>query len=241
MRRLPTAEQPFIVAHRAGNEPDSLARACSLGVDLIEADVRYHRGRIEVRHLKSMGPVPLLWDRWLLAPGWTPRFLVEDLTAIAPQDCELMIDIKPGHLDYPRHVLEAMERGIPGRPYTVCSQSWQLLEPFHEEAGVRVVHSIGSAKMLRDVMPHLARHRSDAVSIHKKLLNARSVGALLDAVDLIMTWPVNTEAELRRLQELGVNGFIIDDFALMERMVAERQRLSSPPQASTHEPASAAD
>jgi len=227
MRRVPTAEQPFIVAHRAGNEPARIQRACEIGVDLIEADVRFHHGRIEVRHLKSMGPIPLLWDRWLLAPGWTPRFLIDGLTAIAPEDCELMFDIKPGHVDYPRRVLEAVRAGMPGRPYTVCSQAWKLLEPFHDEPDVRVVHSIGSARMLRDVMPHLARHRSDAVSIHKKLLDERSVAALLDVVDLIMTWPVNTESELRRLQGMGVNGFIIDDFALMERMVAERRSRSN--------------
>lgn len=236
---MPTPEQPFIVAHRAGNEPASLARACKLGVDLIEADVRYHRGRIEVRHLKSMGPVPLLWDRWLLAPGWTPRFLIDDLTALAPPDCELMIDIKPGHVDYPRQVLDALRAGIPGRPYTVCSQSWKLLEAFHDEPGVRVVHSIGSARMLRDVMPHLARHSSDAVSIHKKLLDERSVPALLKVVDLIMTWPVNTESELHRLQALGVNGFIIDDFALMEHMLAERKATPSPVDADGHRPGAA--
>ena len=223
MRRDPTPEEPYIVAHRAGNEPSTLERACAADADLIEADVRYNRGRIEVRHLKALGPLPILWDKWFLAPGWPPRFLVDDLISIAQPGCELMLDIKPGHEQYPRQVMEAMRRGLPGEPYTVCSQSWKHLEPFHDEPNVRVVHSIGSQRMLKDVMPHLARHGSDAVSIHKKLLNERSVAELRRVVGLIMTWPVNDEGELRRLQSLGVNGFIIDDFTLIERMTQLRR------------------
>lgn len=223
MRRAPTQAQPYIIAHRAGNELATLARACAARVDLIEADIRFHRGQIEVRHLKSMGPVPLLWDRWLLAPGWTPRFLLADLIATAPPGCELMFDLKPGDEAYPRQVLEALRIGLPGRQYTVCSQSWRLLEPFHEEPGVRVVHSIGSARTLRLAIPHLARHDFDAVSIHKKLLDERSVSRLLSVVSLVMTWPVNRESDIQRLQEFGVNGFIIDDFGLIERMTAGRR------------------
>jgi glycerophosphoryl diester phosphodiesterase len=211
-----------VVAHRAGNHEASLRRACALGADLIEADVRWHRGRMEVRHLKSMGRVPLLWDKWLLAPGWTKRLLLAELLATAPPDCELMLDLKGGHPHDPREVLAAIRRDLPGREYTVCSQHWHLLGPFHGEPGARVVHSIGNARMLQGVRPHLERHAGDAVSIHKRLLNPASVKDLLERVSLIMTWPVNDERELRQLQAWGVNGFIIDDLALAARVVQSR-------------------
>lgn len=231
MRREPSAGAPYLVAHRAGNEPATLRRAATIGADLIEADVRYHRGQMEVRHRKTMGPIPLLWDKWLLAPGWTPRFLLEDLLPLVPGDVELMLDIKPGRSHYPGLVREAMREALPGRAYTVCSQFWDLLAPFHDEPHVRVVHSIGSTRLLRAVVPHLERHRSDAVSIHKKLLNPASVVALRRHVSLIMTWPVNDEAELRRLESWGVNGFIIDDLALLAKLAAERA--ATTPAAST--------
>ncbi|MCC7363942.1 MAG: glycerophosphodiester phosphodiesterase [Dehalococcoidia bacterium] len=222
MRRKPTAAEPFTIAHRAGNELHLLREACEAGVDLIEADVRYHRGRIEVRHLKTMGPVPVLWDRWRLARGWTPRFLLEDLLAVAPADCELMLDVKGGAGHFPGEVVRTVRRLMPGRLYTVCSQYWNLLEPFHEEPEARVVHSIGSARMLREVLPRLAPERCDAVSIHKKLLSPAVVADLLARVDLVMTWPVNTAPELRRLQAWGVNGFISDSLPLLREVVAER-------------------
>ncbi len=222
MRREPTADAPFVVAHRAGNDIEALRRACALGADLAEADVRYHRGRLEVRHLKSMGPVPLLWDKWLVVPAWKPRLSFAELLAAAPPGCELMLDLKGGRGHDPKEVLAAIERDLPGREYTVCSQFWSLLAPFHGVPGVRVVHSIGSERMLQAVLPHLERHRSDAVSIHKKLLHPGSVAKLLERVSLIMTWPVNQEEELRRLQSWGVNGFIIDDVDLLEKVVRER-------------------
>lgn len=221
MRREPTTAAPYAIAHRAGNHEALLHAAFEAGADLIEADVRFHRGRIEVRHLKTMGPVPLLWDKWLLRPGWTPRFQLDDLLAITPPGCELMLDLKassdPSH---PERVVAAMRAQMPGREYTVCSQYWAMLQPFHEEPGVRVVHSIGSARMLRAALPHLEHHRSDGVSIHKKLLTATSVAELRKRVGLVMTWAVRTETEVHHLRSLGVNAFIVDSPALLRTIIA---------------------
>ncbi len=58
---------PFVVAHRAGNCLDALREAERLGVALVEADVRLFRGRAEIRHLKTVGSLPLYWDRWAVA------------------------------------------------------------------------------------------------------------------------------------------------------------------------------
>ena len=61
------------IAHRAGNSLAGLHAANELGVDVIECDVHRHRGHLEVRHLKTAGPLPFLWDRWELAPASAPR------------------------------------------------------------------------------------------------------------------------------------------------------------------------
>ena len=50
------------IAHRAGNSLTELRQAAALGVDAIECNV-HERGRLEVRHLKTAGPLPFLWDR----------------------------------------------------------------------------------------------------------------------------------------------------------------------------------
>lgn len=227
MRRPVSAAEPLTVAHRAGNGLPALREACAAGVDLIEADVRYHKGRLEVRHLKTMGLVPLLWDRWALVAGWTPRFHLEDLLAVAPADCELMLDVKGGGEQFPRDVVRVVRELMPNREYSVCSQFWGLFEAFHEDPHARIIHSIGSTAMLRDVLPRLEGHRSDAVSIHMKLLTPAVVADLFRRVSLIMTWPVNREADLRRLQSWGVNGFISDRLDLLRMVVAEREERNS--------------
>lgn len=224
MRRPVSATEPLTVAHRAGNDLAALREACSAGVDLVEADVRYHRGRLEVRHLKTMGPVPLLWDRWALTPAWTSRFLLQDLLPVTPPDCELMLDVKGGGEEFPRDVVRVVRELMPNRGYSVCSQFWNLLEAFHEDPHARIVHSIGSRRMLREVLPRLEGHRSDSVSIHMKLLTPAVVEDLLQRVSLIMTWPVNRESDLRRLQSWGVNGFISDRLDLLRMLVAEREQ-----------------
>ena len=73
MKGVPTIASPssatpcgtgaFVIAHRAGNDLDRLRRAQQLGIAVIEADLHLYAGRIEVRHLKTLGPVPVLWDR----------------------------------------------------------------------------------------------------------------------------------------------------------------------------------
>ena len=74
---------PFIVAHRAGNDLELLRRAEGVQPRLIEADVHLYRGRLEVRHLKTLGPLPVLWDRWYLASPRTPRLELAGLLAAA--------------------------------------------------------------------------------------------------------------------------------------------------------------
>lgn len=225
MWRRTVPERTLSVAHRAGNELALLREAEAIGVDLIEADVRYWRGRIEVRHLKTMGPVPLLWDRWVLRPAWKHQpLLLQDLLPEVGPRTELMLDFKPGDAAYAQQVLELMREIMPGREYTVCSQSWELLECFAGEPGVRVVHSVGNQRLLRAVLPHLREFPEDAraISIHKKLLTPAVTEELRAEVPLVMSWPVNDEQTLQRLESWGVNGFISDNMDLLRKLAEGR-------------------
>ena len=74
-------QHPFLVAHRAGNRLVDLWAAEHLRSALVEADVRLYRGRLEVRHLKTAGPLPVLWDRWQLVAPWRPRLQLYELLA----------------------------------------------------------------------------------------------------------------------------------------------------------------
>ena len=169
-----SAPASFIVAHRAGNDLQRLRAAEALRLRLVEADVHLFAGRLEVRHRKTVGPLPILWDRWELAPPWAPRMLLDELLAAAGPGTELMLDLK-GH-DRAAAGARARRRSAPpGRAagITVCSQDWRLLEPFAAHPEIRVVHSVGNARQLARL-----RQRDGAlagVSIHERLLDAAVV------------------------------------------------------------------
>jgi hypothetical protein len=210
----------FAIAHRAGNEPERLAEAIAAGALVVEADLWLHRGHIEVRHTKTAGPLPILWDRWELRPGWGPRRRLPDLLAGAPPGVLLHLDLKGWNDRLGPAVRRAMRELAPGRPYLVSAQRWSLLEPFHEEPTAIVVHSIGSARRFERVERHLAGRRPAAVAIHRELLTAARAERLARVADLLLAWPVNDPALLAPLAALGVRGFITDAPGVVRAVVA---------------------
>lgn len=212
---------PLAIAHRAANETDLLRKAEAAGVDVVEADIWPYRGRLEVRHLKTMGPVPLLWDRWKLTPGWTKRLVLDELleSGAGPH---LMLDLKGRNIEASERILATVRAALPGQPFTVCSRSWTLLEAFAEAPGVNVVHSVGSMAQLAAVWKRLKTFPGSGISIHQRLLTAEVVARLRGHVPVVMTWPVNDEARMWEVVEWGVNGIISDRLDVLERLIAER-------------------
>ncbi|HEY6890675.1 MAG TPA: hypothetical protein VI300_22925, partial [Solirubrobacter sp.] len=87
-----------------------------------------------------------------------------------------------------------------------------LLEPFAGDPRVRVVHSVGSRRQLRALRRRFAGRRLAGVSIHRRLLDRTTVAELRERAELIVTWPVSTLDEARRLGGWGVHGVITEHF-----------------------------
>ncbi len=217
---------PLVVAHRAGNDLAALRAARAAGADLVEADVWLFRGRVEVRHLKTMGRLPLLWDRWQLTGGWSPRLQLAELCDAARAGPQLMLDLKGTEARLSGAVLEVIDRVLPHRSITVCSRNWDLLPAFRDRPSITVVHSVGSPRQLRTVYQHLTWHDHHAISIHDRLLTPAVVSALKARVATIMTWPVTTLARARQLWSWGVDGFICDDLSLLMALADARNQTS---------------
>lgn len=211
-----------MVAHRAGNHLDQLTAAEAAGVDLVEADVWHYRGRLEVRHLKTMGPIPLLWDRWKLTSARAPRLMLEELVQAADPSTELMLDLKGSARSLPGAVIDTMRRLAPGRPYTVSSQWWSALEPFREHPEVRVIYSIGNARMFRALPGWLGIRPAEAVGINHRLLTPDRVRSLRRLAPQVFTWTINDRARLEELLDWGVNGIISDEYQILRPTPAER-------------------
>jgi glycerophosphoryl diester phosphodiesterase len=200
-----------VVAHRSGNSLDALRAAEALGVRTVEADVHLYRGRLEVRHLKTLGPVPLLWDRWRLASPRARRLLLPELLQAVTAPTELVLDLKGRNRRLAERVLsELAPRLADGRGVTICARSWPLLEPFAGVERVRLVHSVGNARQLARLRRRLDGRRIQGISIHERLLDSRRAHELREVADLVLTWPVNTVERARELGSWGVDGLISD-------------------------------
>ena len=119
-----------MIAHRGGNHLDALRDAERLGIPLIEADLRLFRGRIDVRHLKSIGPLPLFWDRWRLAAPWKRHLSLDELLQATGRQTELMLDLKGRNRSLAEQVARAIGPFLSERRFTICARAEALLEPF---------------------------------------------------------------------------------------------------------------
>ncbi len=209
---------PFFVAHRAGNDLGRLRAAEAAGASLIEADVRLFRGRLEVRHLKTLGPIPVLWDTWQLASPFAPRLRLDALLEVTGQQTELMLDLKGRNPRLAADVLGALRPLVGKRRVTVCARAWALLEPFEGLPGIRTVHSAGSARQLQALLRRGRRHRLQGVSVHERLLDPATMLELRSVADFVMTWPANVAGRARELVSMGVDGLITDRLDLAREL-----------------------
>jgi glycerophosphoryl diester phosphodiesterase len=209
---------PFVVAHRAGNDLVRLRGAEELGVDLVEADVRLWWRRLEVRHLKTVGPLPILWDRWQLANPLAPRLQLRDLFAHIRPETGLMLDLKGVESRLAELVLAELP---PGRPVTISARNPRLLQPFAGLEHVRRIRSVGSRRGLRAL---LRRDLAglDGVAVDERLLDAELVAELHRRTGCVLSWPVNDTGRAAELVALGVEGLISDRPEALMRLPALR-------------------
>jgi glycerophosphoryl diester phosphodiesterase len=152
----------------------------------------------------------VLWDRWTLAPPWAPRLRLDRLLASLRPGTELILDLKGRDPRLPALVAAALAEHAPDVAVTACARHWPLLELLAETPAMRLVPSVGARRQLQALRRRFDGHRLHGVSIHRKLLDAAAVEDLRRRADLVMTWPVQTPEQVRRLVGWGVQGLITD-------------------------------
>ncbi len=173
------------------------------------------------RHLKSVGPLPLYWDRWALASPFRRSLVLSDLLRATERETELMLDLKGSRRRLAEIVRAEIEGYLPLRRFTICARSWQLLDVF-DGLPVRRFASAGTRRQVRALIERFAGRRVDGVSVHERLLDARAVAELRSVADLVLTWPVNAPSRARELVAMGVDGLISDRAGLIAPLVTAR-------------------
>lgn len=211
------------VAHRAGNNLADLRAALAAGVDLVEADVHLYRDALEVRHCKAIGP-HLYWEWWSEVTRRSAMVVPElrEVLAVAAGDPRLMLDLKGPSLAVAPQVAEALRAYAPGVPVGVCTKQWRMLDAFAGDPHVRRILSASDPLQLARLRARLRRERAHGVSIRLRLLTAPVVAELRRATDLVLAWPVDSEAALARAERLGVTGVISKNLPMLTRLVRRR-------------------
>jgi glycerophosphoryl diester phosphodiesterase len=218
-------DRPLLtVAHRAGNNAADLRAALDAGVDLIEADIHLYRDTLEVRHRKAIGP-HLYWEKWWEVNRRRDIALPElaDLLAAADGRSRLMLDLKGPALTVAAEVAALLCRSAPDTPVTVCTKQWRMLDAFDDQPLVRRVLSAANPVQLRRLRARLRDRRAAGLSIHRQLLTPAIVAELHRATDLVMVWPVDTDAALEHARWLGVSGVISKNLAMLRRVAATQR------------------
>lgn len=214
------------IAHRAGNDLDALREAALLGADVIEADVHLHRTRLEIRHQKSLGPLPWLWDKWELYPAGHPRLHLHELMDALPPATTVMLDLKGVGRVGPE-VARALHATSPSHPLMVCARWWPSVLPFRDAPWASVLMSArGRTEVLR-LRRRLQTGGSppDGVCIHLSMLTASLVAEITERVPLVLTWPVDDDDSLDQAHAVGVGGVITKDLDVVRQVVAARRTL----------------
>ena len=211
------------IAHRAGNSLAGLHAANALGVDVIECDVHHYRGRLEVRHLKTAGPLPFLWDRWELARASAPRLGLRELLEADQHGTTFMLDLKGRSESTGASVARLLHEVAGHRPVLACGRYWPAVDTAARLPFVRAVPSARNRAELALLRARLADGRpAYGVSVHRSLLTTALVAELLDRVEVVMTWPVNDDAALEEVVSLGANGVISDEPDVLASLLRTR-------------------
>jgi hypothetical protein len=201
--------RPLIVAHGGANSPEELARVDG-HADVVEADVRLFHRRLDVRHAKSIGPLPIFWDHGRLVERGTPRVPLHEMLGRVGDDLALMLDLKGYDPRMVSDILAATLDWRRRRPLFMSARAWRIADRLTGCDGVTVLHSVGAPRQLRSLLRRYGPGSLDGVSVHQRLLDPAVVAALRERARHLWTWPIDDPARGATLAGWGVTGLISD-------------------------------
>lgn len=215
--------RPLAIQHRAGNFLAAAAQAIALGVDMLECDLWPFMGRLEIRHAKTIGPLPIYWEKWHIESIGGRQLSLKQLLLGTPASARLFIDLKGHHPRLGQRVVTNLQRIQPEREIIICGRAWRQLDRIVDVPNVHVFFSVGTEEELARVWPRLERAHQPAISIDYGLLTDETLDRLHNLGATIIAWTVNDPDIAGTLFKRGVDGFTSDNLDLLQRIVTRRE------------------
>lgn len=209
------SHRPITIAHRAANDLERLRRAEALGVDFLECDVWLYQGRMEIRHEKTLGPLPIRWDRWSLEWKGPPRLVLHQLLDAWQGPGALLLDLKGTNNDLSAEVIRAIGDASQDVPFAVTARSPALLRPFTEMPEVSTFPSAGRIRDIDRLTTEGTRTEWSGIAVHRRLLSHDLVSRLHQVAPIVTTWPINAIETLERVLSFGVDGITSDNLDVL--------------------------
>lgn len=210
--------KPFASAHRAGNSRHQAMAAIEAGADLLETDIWLHKGKLELRHKQTLGCLPILWEKWAIAPGWTPRYHLRELLQDVPDDVLLFLDFKGEEMDLGPEVVKELQRSAPNRLVAICGRNYPQLQTIADEPNIICFYSVGSEEEWPIARPLIAASHPPALSLEASLATPERINWMNSIGGTVVCWNVANEQQMNDLRELGVDGFTTDSPNLLARI-----------------------
>ncbi len=213
---------PIGIAHRGGNRWSHLKDALTAGVDWVEADIWFHRGRLVARHDRPFWRLPITYSRRSVALHLVPALGLDAvLRATEATPTRVLIDLKGPATALPEALVAVLRQHDAFGRKALCGQDWEMLDRARaRDARVQVIYSLGTVEQLQD---YLARRRDHwappTTTCFHGLLTPARVAALQAAGSTVIAWTVDTEARARDLLAWGVDGITSNRLALLQRLL----------------------
>ncbi len=210
----------IVVAHRGANLTNVDAAPADWppgDADVVEADVHWFRGRLEVRHSKALWPTSRLYDHGSVLPRSAARPEMSFVVEALPQRSELWVDLKGPD---PRLPVAVKNVVADRRPLRVSARCWWQLAPFRGREGTCTFMSVGSRWQRPLARLALALGWSDGIVLHERLATSAFLESTARSAPIV-AWAVSSRDRARWLMAHGVAGLIIDSPELMRDVRAD--------------------
>ncbi len=218
-----TPSRPALIAHGGGNSRARVRRALAARAAFVEVDLWVRHGRFEARHERRLpGPLPILFERWYLAPALRPAYRLDDLLRACEGRASVFLDLKNGAGVAPLLLRQALARSGRGVRAVVSSQNWaQLREVKTACPDLDLYYSVDTAAQL-DLFRSVTSHDPfpAGVSCRHSLLSGHDVTGFHEEGLAVVAWTVDDADRARDLARWGVDAITTNRLAEIRAALA---------------------